>query len=85
MAGCPDSLACGEKILNKDSIDCIHVGIKIDKKVDKIVSDTDYKATNAITLLYQGTPLVIGSMTGESFGWLPKGRSLFRDKRIPRS
>ncbi len=43
-----------------------------------------YKATNAITLLYQGTPLVIGSMTGESFGWLPKGRSLFRDKRIPR-
>ena len=43
-----------------------------------------YKATNTITLLYQGGPLVIEQDSGEPFSWLPVGRSLFRDKRIPR-
>ena len=43
-----------------------------------------YKATNTLSLLYQGTPLIREVSTGESFDWLPEGRSLFRDKRIPR-
>jgi hypothetical protein len=43
-----------------------------------------YKATNTLTLLYQGTPLVQDVTEGKSFAWLPVGRSLFRDKRIPR-
>jgi hypothetical protein len=43
-----------------------------------------YKASNTITLLYQNTPLVADVLVGESADWLPEGRSLFRDKRIPR-
>lgn len=43
-----------------------------------------YKATNAIMLLYQAGPLVVERTLGQPFAWLPKGRSLFRDKRIPR-
>ena len=43
-----------------------------------------YKATNTITLLYKGGPLVIDKLRGEPYRWLPRGRSLFRDKRIPR-
>jgi hypothetical protein len=43
-----------------------------------------YKASNTITLVYQKTPLVADDLEGVSFGWLPEGRSMFRDKRIPR-
>jgi len=43
-----------------------------------------YKATNTVTLLYQNGPLAADVLDGESFSWLPRGRSLFRDKRIPR-
>jgi hypothetical protein len=43
-----------------------------------------YKATNTITLLYEDGVLASDQLTGEKFGWLPEGRSLFRDKRIPR-
>jgi hypothetical protein len=43
-----------------------------------------YKATNALTLVYRGTPLVEARLEGPSFSWLPEGRSLFRDKRVPR-
>jgi hypothetical protein len=44
-----------------------------------------YKATNSIVLLFQEGPLVLESASGTSFSWLPVGRSLFRDKRIPRT
>lgn len=43
-----------------------------------------YKATNTITLVYQGEPLAGDHASGQAFSWLPSGRSLFRDKRIPR-
>lgn len=43
-----------------------------------------YKATNTLTLLYQEGPLLVERTLGQPFGWLPKGRGLFRDKRIPR-
>jgi hypothetical protein len=43
-----------------------------------------YKATNAIVLLSKSGPLVKEITTGQTFAWLPSGRSLFRDKRIPR-
>ncbi len=43
-----------------------------------------YKATNALVLLYQVGPLVAERTLDRSFAWLPEGRSLFRDKRIPR-
>jgi|GEM_PF-547995 len=43
-----------------------------------------YKATNTLTLLYQQGPLVSEKWTAENFGWLPVGRSAFRDKRVPR-
>lgn len=43
-----------------------------------------YKATNTVTLVYKGGPLASDVLSGESFTWLPEGRSLFRDKRIPR-
>ena len=43
-----------------------------------------YKATNTITMLYQGGPLVFEDTNAQPIGWLPIGRSLFRDKRIPR-
>ncbi len=43
-----------------------------------------YKATNSIIQIYQEEPLVVENTSGENFGWLPTGRSLFRDKRIPR-
>jgi hypothetical protein len=43
-----------------------------------------YKATNAVTLLYQEGPLAVENLSGEDFAWLPTGRSLFRDKRVPR-
>lgn len=43
-----------------------------------------YKATNTVTLVYQGGPLAADALDGESFTWLPVGRSVFRDKRVPR-
>jgi hypothetical protein len=43
-----------------------------------------YKATNTVTLVYQAGPLAADVLEGKSFAWLPEGRSLFRDKRIPR-
>ena len=43
-----------------------------------------YKATNAVTLLYQNGALAAENLSGETFAWLPAGRSLFRDKRVPR-
>lgn len=43
-----------------------------------------YKATGTVTLVYQGGSLVADVLEGKPFEWLPVGRSLFRDKRIPR-
>jgi hypothetical protein len=43
-----------------------------------------YKATNTVTLVYQGGPLASDLLEGVAFDWLPRGRSVFRDKRIPR-
>ncbi len=43
-----------------------------------------YKATNSIILYYHQTPIIVEQTEGALFNWLPEGRSLFRDKRIPR-
>jgi hypothetical protein len=43
-----------------------------------------YKATNSIIQISQNGPLVIENVNENPIGWLPTGRSLFRDKRIPR-
>jgi hypothetical protein len=43
-----------------------------------------YKATNTVTLVYQDGILASDDMDGQPVGWLPVGRSAFRDKRIPR-
>jgi hypothetical protein len=43
-----------------------------------------YKATNSLVLFYQGETLIQEQTEGQPFSWLPVGRSLFRDKRIPR-
>jgi len=43
-----------------------------------------YKATNTISLIYQNDPFIQDQTQGDTSGWLPVGRSLFRDKRIPR-
>jgi hypothetical protein len=43
-----------------------------------------YKGTNSIVLLHQDGPIVVEESSGQPFEWLPTGRSLFRDKRIPR-
>jgi hypothetical protein len=43
-----------------------------------------YKAANAVVLAYQGGPLAREVTRGTTAAWLPEGRSLFRDKRIPR-
>lgn len=42
-----------------------------------------YKASNSISLIYAGIPLVEEQHTQESISWLPIGRALVRDKRIP--
>jgi len=42
-----------------------------------------YKATGTVTLVYQGGTLSADVLDGKPFSWLPVGRSLFRDKRIP--
>lgn len=43
-----------------------------------------YKATNSLMQLYQDGPIVIENLSGETPKWFPSGRSIFRDKRIPR-
>ena len=43
-----------------------------------------YKATNTVTLFYQSGPLVVENVNRDNYPWLPAGRSMFRDKRIPR-
>jgi hypothetical protein len=43
-----------------------------------------YKATNTLSLVYAGQTLTGGSTEGKPFAWLPVGRGLYRDKRIPR-
>jgi hypothetical protein len=43
-----------------------------------------YKASNTITLVYQNGPLAADVLDGKPFTWLPVGRSVFRDKRVPR-
>ncbi len=43
-----------------------------------------YKATNTVTLLSLGNPVVSDLLERKTFRWLPAGRSLLRDKRIPR-
>jgi len=43
-----------------------------------------YKATNGVVLLYQNGPIVVEKVRDREYSWLPVGRSLFRDKRIPR-
>lgn len=43
-----------------------------------------YKATNTVSMIYKNHPIVDEATTGPTFWWLPVGRSLFRDKRIPR-
>lgn len=43
-----------------------------------------YKATNTISLVSFGQQVVGDQPGSATFAWLPKGRSLFRDKRIPR-
>lgn len=43
-----------------------------------------YKATGTLARIYQGGSLATEKWTGDDFRWLPKGRSAFRDKRVPR-
>jgi hypothetical protein len=43
-----------------------------------------YKASNSITQLTFGSPVLFENLEGEPPTWLPEGRSLFRDKRVPR-
>ena len=43
-----------------------------------------YKATNSVTLVSLGTSVAGDLLNRGPFDWLPKGRSQFRDKRIPR-
>jgi hypothetical protein len=43
-----------------------------------------YKATNSIISIYQEEPLVVERTDSPASTWLPIGRSVFRDKRIPR-
>ena len=43
-----------------------------------------YKASNTLSLIVQGSALVEDQLDGSTFSWLPRGRSAFRDKRIPR-
>lgn len=43
-----------------------------------------YKATNSIISVYQEEPLIIERLDNPASNWLPIGRSVFRDKRIPR-
>src|SRR4029079_3740940 len=42
------------------------------------------EATNAVALVYQGERIVTDVLDAAPIRWLPVGRSLVRDKRIPR-
>lgn len=43
-----------------------------------------YKATSVVSRVHWRGPLVVEVLNPTGFDWLPEGRSLFRDKRIPR-
>lgn len=43
-----------------------------------------YKATGVIPIVYWRGALAIEVLEAQNLSWLPEGRSLFRDKRIPR-
>jgi len=43
-----------------------------------------YKATGSVVLYHEAETLIEELTIGQSYAWLPVGRSLFRDKRIPR-
>jgi hypothetical protein len=43
-----------------------------------------YKASNTVITAFQEEPLLEEQYRGTTMPWLPEGRSLFRDKRIPR-
>lgn len=43
-----------------------------------------YKATNTVSLVYAGENLIKDSYTDKRIPWLPAGRAIVRDKRIPR-
>ena len=43
-----------------------------------------YKATNTLTSIYKKGPIVIENVGIAAYDWLPRGRSILRDKRIPR-
>jgi len=43
-----------------------------------------YKATNTVTLIQQQGILTRDRLEWKSYGWLPAGRRVLRDKRIPR-
>jgi hypothetical protein len=43
-----------------------------------------YKGTNTVTLVYQNGSLAADVLDGRPFTWLPVGRSILRDKRVPR-
>lgn len=43
-----------------------------------------YKATNSVITIYQDGPIIVEQSIAPRIRWLPIGRSIFRDKRIPR-
>lgn len=43
-----------------------------------------YKGTASIPFVYWGRTISQEALSGSPYRWLPEGRSLFRDKRIPR-
>ncbi len=43
-----------------------------------------YRATNTVSLVYQRGALAADALDEPNYGWLPVGRSAFRDKRVPR-
>ncbi len=43
-----------------------------------------YKASNSIIVVNNGSDLLVEDLSAHPIKWLPTGRSLFRDKRIPR-
>ncbi|PKO09691.1 MAG: hypothetical protein CVU40_10380 [Chloroflexi bacterium HGW-Chloroflexi-2] len=42
-----------------------------------------YKGTGTVTTIYAGEVLVSDNLKNSTYSWLPAGRSLIRDKRIP--
>jgi len=43
-----------------------------------------YKGTNTVSIVYENGIIIGEELNSETYSWLPKGRSAFRDKRIPR-